>query len=87
METYLFDNSEKRKHAVRVCEMKLCEAFGEYCSCLGDVDKSWIKEQADKAYEEAVHRWQDLEALKYDPMERWDLNYDDYEEEIKEIII
>lgn len=85
MKEYLFDNDEVRAHMVRVCEKKLCAAFDNYCSCLGDMHKSWIREQASKANEECVHRWQDLEALKHDAKEDWDLNYDDYNEEIETI--
>lgn len=80
MEVHYLDYIKERCDKIRVCEKKLCEAFGNYCSCLGEMHKSWIREQSEKAYEEAVHRWQDLEALKYDPKEKWDLNFNDYNE-------
>ena len=28
MKSYLLDHSKEREHAVRVCEIKLCEAVG-----------------------------------------------------------
>ena len=85
MKTYLLDNSKEREHAVRVCEMKLCEAVDNYFSSMGDMDKQAVREQAQKDYEEAVHRWQDLYDLRYEPKERWDLYFDDYEQEIKTV--
>lgn len=83
MKTFLFDKSEERAHAVRVCEMKLCEAVDDYFSCMGEMHKASVREQAQKAYEEVVHRWQDLSDLRYDPKEHWDLNFDDYDQDIE----
>ena len=45
--------------------MKLCEAIDNYFSSMGDMEKPSVREQAQKDYEEAVHRWQDLYDLRY----------------------
>ena len=82
MKSYLYDKSQKREHMVRVCEMKLCEAFNNYCSCISDSHKNSIKKKMDDYYNESVQRGCDLEALRYDSEEDWDLNYNDYDEEI-----
>ncbi len=82
MYQHLLDCTEERLHKVRLCEMKLSDAFGRYCSSQGESHKKWIKNAAEKDYEEAVLRWQDLESLKYDPKDKWDLNFDDYDEDV-----
>lgn len=82
MNQYLLDYTEERLHKVRLCEMKLCDAFSRYCSSQGECHKKWIKDAVKKDYEEAVLRWQDLESLKYDPKDKWELNFDDYNEDI-----
>lgn len=82
MKYYLYDDSSERMKMVRICEIRLCEAFDNYCSCLGEMHKSWVRAESEKSYNECIYRWQDLNSLKYDPKEQWDLNYDDYNENI-----
>lgn len=83
MKIFQLDNTEERTHRIRVCEEKLCDAFNTYLSGLADSHKAWVKEQSDKAYEEAVHRLDDLQSLKYDPKEQWNLNFNDYDENVE----
>ena len=84
IKNFLFDDSPERAKAVRICEMKLSEAFDEYCSCQGELHKAAVRAQSEKAYTEAVHRWQDLGDLRYDAEIKWeDLNFSDYHDEIE----
>lgn len=82
MKVFLYDKSPERAHAVHVCELKLCKAFDNYCGILCNYDNPGASESAKKYHDECVWRWQDLESLRYDPKDKWDLNYNDYEEEI-----
>lgn len=83
MKDFQLDNTEERTRRIRVCEKKFYNAMSTYFSCGGEGHKTTIRNMANEALDEAVLRWQDCEALKYDIKEMWDLNYNDYDEPIE----
>lgn len=74
------EETEKKEDLFQSIKDKIVDCVDRYFNAFND-HPARIKaasENQKELFDELCWRWQDYDAVKYDPKETWDLNYNDY---------